>query len=478
MKRPVLFKKLTDLISRCFKSLPKNQATPIDTTIQEDKIMLNHSDSLVPYDENLLERARTQWQFGDWGSLIKIERETLQHHPDRAKLALLAAAGHIQLGDTNSARQFTRLAQDWGCSKKLISQLLISGVHISLGRAAAITSQSQPAIKHFENSVAIVMPQSDIRLLGQNRIISEMSKLGLLPQVASMMTEELSAMKREPNLTASRLAIFETELELLHHELSLAQQRQQLYGTTNKEPLSRGTVNQDGSLWLEALKKRAVSQLGQDIWVLKKTGFKKNGFFVEFGATDGVLLSNSWLLEKEFAWQGICAEPNPKFYEKLKINRNCHVSPACITGQTGKKIEFIFADAYGGSQEYADDDQHIDKRAVYRAAGHVQTLTGISLNDFLEQHKAPREIDYLSIDTEGSEFEILEHFPLDKWIIRLLTVEHNFTHRRSDIRTLLEGYGYQCIEKKWDDWFWRPDLFGTAKKNYSKYRKVNFKHKN
>ncbi len=418
----------------------------------------------VAYDENLLERSRTQWQFGDWESLAKLQRNSLQHHPDRAKLALLAAAGHIQLGDTNAARQFTRLAQDWGCSKKLISQLLISGVHNSLGRAAAISNQEQRAIKHFECSVAIVMPQSDIRLLGQNRIIRETAKLGLLPQAARLMAEELSTMKREPNLDSSRLSIFQTELELLHHELTLAQQRQQLWGTTNKEALPGVTINQDSSLWLEALEKRAVSQLGQDIWVLKKTGFKKNGFFVEFGATDGFLLSNSWLLEKEFAWQGICAEPNPKFYEKLKINRNCHVSPACITGQTGKKIEFIFADAYGGSQEYADDDQHSDKRAAYRAAGHVETLTGISLNDFLEQHKAPREIDYLSIDTEGSEFEILEHFPLDKWIIRLLTVEHNFTQRRSDIRTLLEGYGYQCIEQKWDDWFWRPDLFGTPKK--------------
>ena len=83
---------------------------------------------LVPYDENLLERSRTQWQFGDWQSLALLQRETLQHHPERAKLALLAAAGHQQLGNMPAAHQFTRLAQDWGCSKKLISQILIAGV--------------------------------------------------------------------------------------------------------------------------------------------------------------------------------------------------------------------------------------------------------------------------------------------------------------------------------------------------------------
>ena len=61
--------------------------------------------SLVAYDENLLERARIQWQFGDWESLSQLRRDTLQHHPDRAKLALLVGAGHLQLGRPNQARE-------------------------------------------------------------------------------------------------------------------------------------------------------------------------------------------------------------------------------------------------------------------------------------------------------------------------------------------------------------------------------------
>jgi hypothetical protein len=68
---------------------PAGSSSPFDTAIEQQ---------LVPYDENLLERARTQWQFGDWDSLAKLERDTLQHHPDRAKLALLAAAGHLRTG--------------------------------------------------------------------------------------------------------------------------------------------------------------------------------------------------------------------------------------------------------------------------------------------------------------------------------------------------------------------------------------------
>lgn len=134
---------------------------------------------LVPYDENLLERSRTQWQFGDWERLVLLSRDTLQHHPDRAKLALLAAAGHLQSGGTSEARQFVRQAQDWGCSKKLISQILVAGVHNSLGRAAAVSGQEQKAIKHFENAIATGTPGSDVLLVAQARIGNQLGQLGV-----------------------------------------------------------------------------------------------------------------------------------------------------------------------------------------------------------------------------------------------------------------------------------------------------------
>jgi hypothetical protein len=179
MKKPNLLKHLATLIGRCFKRAQKKQAIPQDVTAQEDQTMHNHNDGLVPYDENLLERARTQWQFGDWQSLVNIERDSLQHHPDRAKLALLAASGYLQLGDSSSARQFTQLAQDWGCSKKLISQILIAGVHNSLGKAAAINGEGQRALHHFENAIAAGAPASELRLLTQARLGEQLGQLGL-----------------------------------------------------------------------------------------------------------------------------------------------------------------------------------------------------------------------------------------------------------------------------------------------------------
>lgn len=177
-----LFNGLRKYLRRWFARTAKESDTIVDSLTAETA-SFQHAPSpksgLVAYDENLLERARTQWQFGDWESLMKLDRETLQHHPDRAKLALLAAAGHMQLGDIQDARQFTRLAQDWGCSKKLISQILIAGVHNSLGRAAAINGEGQRALQHFENAIAAGSPAGEVRLLTQARLGEQLNQLGL-----------------------------------------------------------------------------------------------------------------------------------------------------------------------------------------------------------------------------------------------------------------------------------------------------------
>lgn len=137
--------------------------------------------TLASHDDGLLERARTQWQFGDWQSLAQINLDTLEYYPERAKLALLAAAGRLQTGGNDSeARQFIRLAQSWGASKKLINQILIAGVHNSLGRAAAISNQRQRASQHFENAITVGMPGSDTKLLTRARIDGELNQFGIL----------------------------------------------------------------------------------------------------------------------------------------------------------------------------------------------------------------------------------------------------------------------------------------------------------
>ncbi len=156
--------------------------------------------NVVPYDENLLERSRTQWQFGDWASLTAISRDTLQHHPDRAKLALLTAAGHQALGNAAGARQHTRLAMDWGCSKKLVTQILIAGVHNTLGRAAAVSGQEQRALKHFRASLQTGAANSDVQLLTQARVAQQLAQMGLPADSVRTSLNQTAALRQPSQL--------------------------------------------------------------------------------------------------------------------------------------------------------------------------------------------------------------------------------------------------------------------------------------
>ena len=170
----LFFYRLTSWFTRWISKSRATHAEPERVTAKND------THSLMPFDENLLDRSRIQWQLGDWHSLTHIDPGILPHHPDRAKLALLSAAGHAQLGHIELARQLTRLAQNWGCNKKLIGQVLISGVHNSLARAAAATGRTQKTREHFENTIHVGMPYLEAHLLAPARAQRQLTDMGLV----------------------------------------------------------------------------------------------------------------------------------------------------------------------------------------------------------------------------------------------------------------------------------------------------------
>jgi FkbM family methyltransferase len=198
----------------------------------------------------------------------------------------------------------------------------------------------------------------------------------------------------------------------------------------------------------------SYSQLGQDIEVIKFYNNKESGFFIEIGASDGIYFSNTYLLETNYKWKGICCEPIPNNFEKLVKNRpNSICYKEAVYNQSGLTLEFDIAnqcDMLSGISEHID--RH--KYTVDQNKTSIEVHT-ISLLDVLNRANAPSFIEYMSLDTEGSELEILKHFDFEKYTFGLIDVEHNHIEpRRSEIRNLLlsKGYLYKG-ENQWDDMY-------------------------
>jgi len=203
------------------------------------------------------------------------------------------------------------------------------------------------------------------------------------------------------------------------------------------------------------------SQIGQDKWIVDMTNGKKNGYFVEFGAGDGIHLSNTFILESSYDWNGILAEPAIAYHENLKRNRACNIDFSCIYSESNREIEFLETPdpLLSIIKELNPNDEfhgHRENPAFYYGVdAKTYLVKTLSLEDLLKKYNAPCYIDYLSIDTEGSEFNILNNFDFSKYYIKYITIEHNFTPMREAIRNLLFDKGFILSEMytNHDDWY-------------------------
>jgi FkbM family methyltransferase len=204
---------------------------------------------------------------------------------------------------------------------------------------------------------------------------------------------------------------------------------------------------------------RSRAQLQQDLWALNQFVKSHNqngegGYFVEFGATDGITLSNTFLLEKTFGWTGILCEPATSFHSELTSNRTSKIDRRCVFSKSGDLIQFheVQNKELSGIKEY----QHIGGWEAERRNHISYTVETVTLNDLLVTNHSPSVINYMSIDTEGSEYEILKDFPFHKWDIECLTIEHNYSENESKIDQLLERNGYKRVcssASVWDGWY-------------------------
>ena len=176
------------------------------------------------------------------------------------------------------------------------------------------------------------------------------------------------------------------------------------------------------------------SQAGQDKWVVESvTNHKKNGYFVDIGAYDGIYLSNSYLLEKDLKWTGICVEADAETFKRLAKNRKCECINACI-GNEGETIDFTAGlEVYSGMnpQTHEGVDKYIQNQKIIR-------IQNRSLKSILDEKNAPAEIDYLSVDVEGMEWQVIKSFPFYERKFLCATIERPCYQTREILKT--NGY--------------------------------------
>lgn len=200
-----------------------------------------------------------------------------------------------------------------------------------------------------------------------------------------------------------------------------------------------------------AATRKSYSSQGQDRFVLEVLRELRGGYFLDSGAGDGIEGSNTKLLEEEYGWSGICVEPNAELFVRLCRNRRCRCVNYCLYGKEGAFEFYEAAREYGGIIEaYCATSLAVAREAVC-ILGPRAGLPDITVKQarrpdtMLVEAGSPHVIDYWSLDTEGSELEILKSFPFDKYRVRVLTVEHNYFATREPIRHFLEGLGYERV---------------------------------
>ena len=194
------------------------------------------------------------------------------------------------------------------------------------------------------------------------------------------------------------------------------------------------------------------SQIYQDVFALFQSNFKRGGYFVEFGAADGITLSNTYLLEKYYGWNGILAEPAKIYCHDLKLNRDAHIDYNCVLDVSNRNVQFC--ENGMTSHVYSSTNTNIITKLFNKKDKYY--VNSVSLNDLLERYNAPYNIDYLSIDTEGTELDIMKSFQFSKYKISVITIEHNFSQERYEQQALLMSNGYKKVMEKvsfWDDWY-------------------------
>ena len=316
----------------------------------------NRSQELILNEASLLDHAKICWQFGDWDSILKITRQQIETHSERARLALLVASAAAQSGQQEQARQFAGLALEWGCSRKLVARFLLSGAMNSLGRVRILSGRHLEAQQSFEQALGLVLPAVSSRHLLEGRVKEEYKKLGYSPKGSPTLLREILPM----------------------------------------------LAGQEGPFQKPERGIKTYAQNFEDVMLWRALGRVEKGFYIDIGAQ----LPRHDSVSRAFyeqGWRGIHVEPVAQYAELLRQDRPDELVIEKVISDNNQELTLYEVEQTGLStlsRELAE--QHRTEGFTI----HERTIQAMTLADLFEQ-AGGRTIHWLKVDVEGAEEPVL-----------------------------------------------------------------------
>jgi len=204
------------------------------------------------------------------------------------------------------------------------------------------------------------------------------------------------------------------------------------------------------------------SQSGQDgtvIKILNMTG----GYFVDLAANEPIYLSNTRALERDYGWDGVCVDGNDQMLERLVQHRRCRVIKGAVTAQVGGKVTFLTPVWDVKAVQAAREGKPLARNAMSGILSNSTDLKSdrgwvraempsTTLMEILQHVRAPRVVNYLSLDIEGAEYEALRTFDFSRYRFDVMTIERPNAALRALLRA--NSYGYALDHGCFGDQLW------------------------
>lgn len=259
--------------------------------------------------------------------------------------------------------------------------------------------------------------------------------------------QELASIKK--NLSVREHELDLTKQEIANLRANVLAREAELIETRKKTSAKKDHRHRDDEA-LPDCSKRPCSQSGQDQWLLRQFPRGHRGFFLDIGAHDGFIISNTLRLE-QLGWKGLCIEPIPNHFR----DRTCELIRAVVSNVANKMVQFNDCTQFGTDGGDGGLSGISSLNSGHSASSFkwckAEMFTTTTMRDVLANKKSipmsikvPAVVDFTSLDVEGAELLVLQGFPFEMYCSKFWVIEHNhMTAKKLAVRAFMEGK--QCI---------------------------------